>query len=136
MKSKSTLITLIFSLVIVAGLIGIIIYASAQRAQKKEELGAALRPFATCLKDAGAVFYGAFWCPHCREQKDMFGAAVDSLPYVECSMENGSDQTQVCIDKKIARYPTWEFNGERVEGVLTLADLAQRTSCQLPEGIE
>ena len=131
MKSKSTLITLIVAAVIVIGLIGAIIYASSERAKKKETLGTALRPFATCLKDAGAVFYGAFWCPHCQEQKQLFGTAVDALPYVECSLENGKDQTQACIDKKIARYPTWEFHGERVEGVLSLTDLSQRTSMEI-----
>ncbi len=25
--------------------------------------------FAQYLKDKGAVFYSAFWCPHCQDQK-------------------------------------------------------------------
>ncbi len=133
MKSKSTLITSIIIILIVAALVGVMVYASSERNKKQEALGAALTPFATCLKDSGAVFYGAFWCPHCQEQKALFGSASDSLPYVECSMENGQDTTQICLDKKIQRYPTWEFNGERVEGVLGLTELSQRTGCQLPE---
>ena len=28
--------------------------------------------FAQCLKDKGATFYGAFWCPHCKAQKALF----------------------------------------------------------------
>ena len=44
-----------------------------------------LEPFAQCLKEEGAVFYGAFWCPHCQRTKAMFGSAAASLPYVECS---------------------------------------------------
>jgi hypothetical protein len=28
--------------------------------------------FAQCLKDKDAKFYGAFWCPHCQNQKAMF----------------------------------------------------------------
>lgn len=28
-----------------------------------------LDSFASCLKDSGVTFYGAFWCPHCRDQK-------------------------------------------------------------------
>src|SRR3989338_11160880 len=64
--------------------------------------------FATCLKDKGAVFYGAFWCPHCQTQKKLFGSSVKLLPYVECSTANGQGQTQACIDKKITGYPTWE----------------------------
>lgn len=137
MKSKSTTITIVVALVIVIALIGAIVYAAREKAAREAALGAALTPFATCLKDAGAVFYGAFWCPHCHEQKELFGTAVDALPYVECSNPDQT-QTQACVDKKIARYPTWEFNGERVEGVLSLSDLSQRTSCSLPtlDGIE
>ncbi len=41
--------------------------------------------FATCIKDSGAKFYGAFWCSHCQEQKAMFGKSSKLLPYVECS---------------------------------------------------
>ncbi|HEX8591379.1 MAG TPA: hypothetical protein VF696_01335, partial [Candidatus Paceibacterota bacterium] len=63
--------------------------------------------FATCLKDSGATFYGAFWCPHCQEQKRMFGKSAKLLPYVECSEPNGRAQTQVCIDAKVESYPTW-----------------------------
>lgn len=37
------------------------------------------------LKAAGAQFYGAFWCSHCLEQKQIFGKAASAeLPYVEC----------------------------------------------------
>ena len=37
------------------------------------------------LKAAGARMYGAFWCSHCFEQKQAFGAeAAHDLPYVEC----------------------------------------------------
>ena len=39
--------------------------------------------FAQCLKDTGAVFYGAFWCPHCQSQKKLFGSSVKLLPYDE-----------------------------------------------------
>ena len=60
--------------------------------------------FATCLKDKGAVFYGAFWCTHCQAQKKLFGSSVKLLPYVECSTADASGQTQACIDKKIVGY--------------------------------
>ncbi len=91
--------------------------------------------FATCLKDKGATFYGAFWCPHCQAQKKLFGSSVKLLPYVECSTLDGSAQTQVCIDKGVKSYPTWEFaDGSRLTGEIPLAQLAEKTSCALPEG--
>lgn len=87
--------------------------------------------FATCLKDKGAVFYGAFWCTHCQAQKKLFGSSQKLLPYVECSTANGQGQVQACIDKKIEGYPTWEFaDGSRLNGEIPLAQLAEKTSCQ------
>jgi hypothetical protein len=65
--------------------------------------------FATCLKDSGATFFGAFWCPHCQNTKKLFGSSQKLLPYEECSTANGQGQLQVCIDKQISSYPTWEF---------------------------
>src|SRR3989344_7600520 len=73
--------------------------------------------FTQCLKDKGAVFYGAFWCPHCQAQKKMFGSSVKLLPYVECSTLAGKAQLPECTEKNITGYPTWEFaDGSRMSG--------------------
>jgi thiol-disulfide isomerase/thioredoxin len=89
--------------------------------------------FATCLKDKGAVFYGAFWCPHCQATKKLFGSSEKLLPYVECSTPDANGQTQICIDKKIVSYPTWEFkDGSRLNGELSLQQLSDKTACVLP----
>jgi hypothetical protein len=90
--------------------------------------------FAQCLKDKGALFYGAFWCPHCQNQKKMFGTSERLLPYVECSTDNGKGQLPVCSEKKIEGYPTWIFaDGTRQSGELDLVVLAQKTGCELPK---
>ena len=90
--------------------------------------------FATCLKDAEAVFYGAFWCPHCQAQKKLFGPSAKLLPYVECSTADGQGQLQACIDKNIKTYPTWEFaDSTQLNGEIPLAQLAEKTACILPE---
>lgn len=89
---------------------------------------------AQCLKDKGATFYGAFWCPHCQEQKKMFGNSAELLPYVECSNPDGKTQTQVCIDKGIKQYPTWIFaDGSTLVGEHEPKALAEKTGCSLPE---
>lgn len=89
---------------------------------------------AQCLKDKGAVFYGAFWCRHCQAQKKMFGNSEKLLPYVECSNPDGQSQTQICIDKEINQYPTWEFaDGSRVTGEQQPSVLAEKTGCALPQ---
>jgi len=88
--------------------------------------------FAQCLSDAGAKFYGAFWCPHCEEQKDMLKNSP-KLPYIECSTLDGESQTQVCIDEKIVGYPTWKFaDGSELSGTQELTTLGEKTNCVLP----
>ena len=89
---------------------------------------------AQCLTEKGAKFYGAFWCPHCQEQKRFFGNSAEKLPYVECSLPDGKTQTQECIDKGINQYPTWIFADEsRMTGEQQPADLAAKTGCEMPE---
>ncbi len=90
--------------------------------------------FAACLKEKNAIFYGAFWCPHCRTQKSLFGKSAKRLPYVECSTADGRQQTAICKEKKIEGYPTWEFaDGSRESGELPLRRLAEKTGCVLPQ---
>ena len=93
-----------------------------------------LDQFATCLKEKGAQFYGAFWCSHCQNQKALFGRSAKKLPYIECSAPDTKAQLQVCKDKGISTYPTWDFSdGERITGVINLESLSQKTGCELPQ---
>jgi thiol-disulfide isomerase/thioredoxin len=93
-----------------------------------------LDKFTKCVTDKQAVMYGAFWCPHCKEQKEMFGEAFRNINYVECGVPgNPREQTPACKMMMIKRYPTWAFSdGERDEKVLSLQDLSQKTGCKLP----
>jgi hypothetical protein len=95
---------------------------------------AKLDGFARCLTEKKATMYGAFWCDHCREQKDLFGDSARYLPYVECVERGTHKVTEQCKALGIRRTPTWIFeNGERVDGkVLSLQDLSQKTGCRLP----
>lgn len=92
-----------------------------------------LDTFATCIKDSGAKFYGAFWCPHCANQKAMFGSSAKLLPYIECSAPDGKSQLPVCNDAGVSGYPTWKFpDGTTLSGEVELATLSEKTSCPLP----
>jgi glutaredoxin len=89
--------------------------------------------FAKCVANTSTTFYGAFWCPHCHDQKNELGDAAQYLPYIECSLPDASGQTQVCIDNKVQEYPTWQFpDGSRATGIQTLQTLAEKTGCPLP----
>lgn len=93
---------------------------------------APLDGFARCLEEKGAEFYGAFWCPHCQRQKQLFGRSERLLPYIECSTPDGRGQLPVCKDKGIEGYPTWEFaDGSRQSGELTLQELSEKSGCAL-----
>jgi glutaredoxin len=75
------------------------------------------------------VFYGASWCPHCQEQKRMFGASAKRLPYIECNLAGPTaPQASACTVAGVDTYPTWVINGRRYVGqVMTLAELADAT---------
>lgn len=92
-----------------------------------------LDSFAQCMTDSGAVFYGAFWCPHCQNTKKLLGNAMKYINYVECSAPDGKTQLPVCAEKGVQGYPTWIFgDGTRETGELSLETLAQKTGCVLP----
>jgi len=89
---------------------------------------------AQCINDSGAKFYGAFWCPHCKATKALFGKSARLLPYIECSKPDGQSVTQICIDTNIKSYPTWVFpDNSRASGELPLQEIATRTNCPLPQ---
>ncbi len=88
--------------------------------------------FAKCLSEKGVKMYGAFWCTHCKNQKKEFGTSFQYVNYIECSTPNGNGQLAVCKDANITGYPTWEFaDGERLEGVVPLDKLAEKSQCQI-----
>ena len=85
-----------------------------------------LEALATHLHESGARFYGAYWCPACQEQKALFTASVDRLPYVECTPEGRSGPRAVdCLTRDIQEYPTWIIDGQRYGGVVSVERLAR-----------
>ena len=78
------------------------------------------------LKDNGVVKYSAYWCPNCLDQSELFGKeAYKELNVVECARDGKNSQTQLCIDKKIEGFPSWEINGKIIIGVRTLKELSE-----------
>ena len=78
------------------------------------------------LNDKGVVKYSAYWCPNCLNQSELFGKqAYKELNVVECARDGKNSQTQLCIDKKIKGFPTWEINGKLILGVLSLKELSK-----------
>jgi uncharacterized membrane protein len=115
-----------------AGVIVVALHAG-YTAPEEADLGPedpAVRALAEYLSDQGVLFYGASWCPHCQEQKRLFGASVKRLPYVECNLAGpNAPQSSACTQAGVSTYPTWIIGDRRIVGqVMTLADLAAATN--------
>ncbi len=77
------------------------------------------------LNKVGAVKYSAYWCPHCHEQQELFGKeAVSKLLLVECAPDGVNSQTELCKEKEIEGFPSWEINGKIEAGVKSLEELS------------
>lgn len=119
---------------LVVALLGVLVFArySATREPEKEVL-TVYDTFAQCIADAGAKFYGTFWCSHCKAQKALFKQSK-KLPYIECSTPNGQAQTQECTEKGIKGYPTWIFaDGTELSGEQSFEKLSEKTGCAVPQ---
>ncbi|HAJ59133.1 MAG TPA: hypothetical protein DCP31_07630 [Cyanobacteria bacterium UBA8543] len=80
------------------------------------------------LKQVGAKAYFAYWCPHCFDQKQLFGKqAASELNWVECAADGKNSQPQVCKDVGVKAFPSWQINGKLTSGIKTLDELANET---------
>lgn len=80
------------------------------------------------LKKTGAKMYGAYWCPYCTRQIEMFGAAFRRIDYVECDPRGKNPRPELCKAAKIQGYPTWEINGKFYPGVQSFEELAEASN--------
>ena len=80
------------------------------------------------LTEQGMVFYGAYWCSHCNDQKKLFGEALKYVDYVECDPEGENANPDECKAQKVEAYPTWVYKGQKFQGAKSLAELAKITS--------
>lgn len=91
--------------------------------------------FAQCLTNNGTKMYGAYWCPHCARQKELFGPkSFAEIKYIECDPRGAKADPKACIDNKIESYPTWIFgDGTRRNGEMSFEDLSISSKCPLPQ---
>ena len=85
---------------------------------------------AKCLTSKGAKMYGAYWCPHCQNQKKEFGSAIKFVSYQECDSKGENGNPEACQKAGVEGYPTWIFaDGTKLEGQQTLSELAKKSGC-------
>ncbi|WKZ28820.1 MAG: hypothetical protein QY323_04790 [Patescibacteria group bacterium] len=122
-KYAGLLVTLAAVVVVIGGLV----WLSKRESGKPGQYDT----LAQCLTEKGVKFYGASWCPHCAEQKRMFGNSMKYITYVECALPgNQQGQTQACNDANIEGYPTWVFpDGSRLGGEQLPKALGEKAGC-------
>lgn len=127
---------IIVGMVTVVGTLGI--YSGVDNAQTATApSGSAEIALASHLQKVGAKMYGAFWCPHCQEQKQVFGQeAFAKVSYVECDPSGPDAQPKLCQDAGIKGYPTWEINGQFYQGERTLEELAKLSGYKGPRNFQ
>ncbi len=130
---------LVFRGVLVALLVGLVGLGWAASVDRPAALGTRGTPppvvsvstpatlaLAEHLSGSGAVMYSAYWCPHCHEQKELFGKeATAKLKVIECAADGVNNQKALCDSKNLEGFPTWEINGKLDSGVKPLARLAE-----------
>ena len=99
--------------------------------------GAAEIALAKHLTATGAKKYGAFWCPHCYEQKQLFGSeAFAEINYFECDPQGENPQREACLAAGIQSFPTWEIEGKFYPGTKTAEELAKLSNYQGEQGFK
>ena len=85
--------------------------------------------FAKFLTEKGIVMYSAYWCPHCHDQKELFGKeAVKELNIIECARDGENNQFELCQEKEIEGFPSWEINNQIYSGTRELNQLGELTN--------
>ncbi len=116
----------------VIGLIAAVIVGLAIIHSRSNQTDPRAPSLAACISKKGLKFYGASWCPHCAEQKSLFGSAAANLPYVECAGPD-NQQTAACDAAGIKSYPTWITpDNQTHEGVLSIDQLYSLSGCTTP----
>lgn len=81
---------------------------------------------ALCLTQKGVIMYGTERCPHCQNQKKLFGSAFATIRYVDCDLHG--DQ---CDAANVQGYPTRVGLGIISPGQQSLSDIAQTFACNI-----
>ncbi|MFM9263621.1 vitamin K epoxide reductase family protein [Tychonema sp. BBK16] len=80
------------------------------------------------LTQIGAKEYGAYWCPHCHDQKMLFGReAAKLINYFECDPKGQNSRAEICqaTAANLKGFPTWEIKGQFYSGTKSLEKLAE-----------
>jgi len=78
------------------------------------------------LVSLDAKMYGAYWCSHCNDQKQIMGReAMQLVTYVECAKEGKDSRKDLCKARDVPGFPTWDIGGKLYPGEWGLDELEE-----------
>lgn len=82
-----------------------------------------------CMASRQVKMFGAYWCPHCADQKERLGRSYRFV-YAECGVPGSHAEQQQCIQQGVKLFPTWRMpDGSLKPGVFTPQELGSMTGC-------
>ena len=141
MSHKKTYLFLGAAIIVVAAALGIVFYSTDKAESPSDSVNTNsdgsvagvmtqdealyIEALAKHLSDVGMVMYGAYWCSHCQNQKEMFGDAWKYIDYVECDAKGENGNPDECLAQGVEGYPTWIYQGQKYPGEYPLDKLAE-----------
>ncbi len=126
-KTKKKLITYSVTFLIIA----IVVIGGYTYLRKQESEPGHYDTFAQCLTAKGAIMAGAYWCPHCAAQKQLFGKSFKYVTYKECDPNGKDADPDFCLQHNVKSYPTWLMGNATYTGEVSLEKLAEYSGCSL-----
>lgn len=121
-KSKGLGRIALFSIIII-GIVVIVLAVKFALTGGAAINGNSAEAIAKCLTGKGVMMYGSQYCPHCVQQKEIFGDAFEFIDYIECT-ENPS------FCKNLDGVPAWDISGKIYYGTKSLEELASLAGCK------
>jgi glutaredoxin len=113
-RVKSNIITLVIIIAII--IFSFIILNTNNKAEISKET-------AKCIGDKSTL-YVQLGCPHCEDQKEMFGENLQHINVIDCYYEK-----EKCISQNISMIPTWDISDKYYVGVQSIDKLKTLTGC-------
>lgn len=104
---------------------------AAVTTQAEGEAGQDLVAFAKLLRDSGIILFGADWHPDTTAQRALFQDGAQFLDFREVTNANRS-LNALGTAETITTFPTWQFQGQRRTGILTLAEISSISGITIP----
>ena len=112
-------------LVCIAGIVLIAAFVSCVLLNDDTDVTVSMDDIANNITANGWVLYSTTSCPHCVEQKNVFGESIDYILIINCDLnENAYGE---CVAKNVTGVPTWinSVTGEMRMGVQNVDNLIE-----------